>query len=153
MHTQLGKLVTVCERAEARAQRKLAAAHSRESACRQDVARAELKLERTQQELLNVDRAVAASEALSLHHLQSAERYRDGLREAQDRLRDVAANTRRVLAIAVRERSELSKQTLSASAKLDIAQRRVAQWRRGRDAIRLSQQEELAVEAWHLRLR
>jgi len=153
MHTQLEKLVKVCERSEARIRRQLLAARAHESQCRQNAARADARLEQMQQELLLVNRQIVESDGLSIHRLQSTERYLDGLREDLERLRGDARKAHYALAIAEHERSQLSARMLAASVKLENARLREAQWCCQRDAISASQQEEYSMESWLLRLR
>lgn len=153
MHTRVAKLVRVCERAEAKAQRKLLAARSRESKCRQRVANIEKNLENTLHKFLMTDSLATDANHLPLQRALLAEGYRDALREEICRLRGAVADTNKELGNVVRVRKELSARTLSASAKLSSARQRERQWCGRRDAIRTSQQEEFAIEAWLLRNR
>ena len=153
MHTQLEKLVKICERSEARIKRQLLAARGYESQCRQDAVLANAHLDQRQQELLLVNKQIVESDGLPIHRLQSTARYLDGLREDLERLRGDARKAHYALAIAEHERSELSTRMLAASVKLENARLREAQWCCQRDAISASQQEEYNMESWVLRLR
>ena len=153
MRTKLEKLVKVCELAEARVKRKLLIARIYEAECRHAAAHADKTLKSKQLELQAINRRIVDSNKMTIHNLQSVQRYLDGVREGLEQLRGKVRKAHAALAEAEYERSQLSTRVLAASVKLENARLREARWCCQRDAINASQQEEYAIESWVLRLR
>ena len=153
MHTQLEKLVGICERAEARVRRKLIAARAYEAECRQRAARANACLDHMQHELQMVNREIVASDGLALHRFQSIQAYLDEVQDQLDRLRGNARKSHDALAVAEHERSVCAQRLLTTSVKLENARLRELQWCCQRSAISASQQEEYSIESWFQRQR